>query len=116
MFKKSNKKTMKQTWEDLNIKEKLAIVSACASFIIGWLLVICAAFVHILLSEQGVLWILGQALIYSASVFGVALYFKAETVQMKYDINRHIHQMERLAIEREKLRKGEEVNEIPDEE
>lgn len=106
---------MKQTFKDLNIKEKLAIISACAAFTIGWGLVICAAFVPILLSEQGVLWILGQALIYSASVFGLGMYFKAESVQMKHDINRHIEHMERLSIEREKLRKGLEVEEIPEE-
>lgn len=104
---------MKQTFKDLNIKEKLAIISACAAFTIGWGLVICAAFVPILLSEQGVLWILGQALIYSASVFGLGMYFKAESVQMKRDINRHIHQMERLSLEREKIRNGIPVEEIP---
>lgn len=105
---------MKQTWNDLNIKEKLAIISACAAFTIGWGLVICAAFVPILLSEQGVLFILGQALIYSASVFGVALYFKAESVQMKQDIDRHIRHMERMQMERHNIRAGIPVDEIPD--
>lgn len=105
---------MKTTFKDLNIKEKLAIVSACVAFTCGWSLVICAAFVPILLSEQGVLWILGQALIYSASVFGLGMYFKAESTQMKNDISRHIHQMERMSIERERLRKGEDIGEIPD--
>lgn len=114
MFRERNI-TMKQNWSDLNIKEKLAIISACAAFTIGWGLVICAAFVPILLSEQGVLFILGQALIYSASVFGVALYFKAESVQMKHDIDRHIRSMERMSIERQKLRDGIPTDEIPDE-
>lgn len=104
---------MKQNWSDLNIKERLAIISACAAFTIGWGLVICAAFVPILLSEQGVLFILGQALIYSASVFGVALYFKAESVQMKHDINRHLEHMERMSIEREKIRRGIDTPELP---
>lgn len=107
---------MKQNWSDLNIKEKLSIASACMAFIIGWGLVICAAFVPILLSEQGVLFILGQALIYSASVFGVALYFKAESVQLKHDVDRHIRHMERLSIEREKLRNGIPIDDIPDKE
>lgn len=107
---------MKQSWNDLNIKEKLSIASACLAFIAGWTLTGIAAFVPILLSEQGVLWILGQALIYSASVFGVALYFKAESVQMKHDIDRHLERVERMAIQREKLRMGQEVEEIPDEE
>lgn len=107
---------MKQNWKDLNIKDKLALVSACIAFTVGWGLTICAAFVPILLSEQGVLWILGQALIYSASVFGLGMYFKSESVQMKNDINRHIEYMERMQIQREKLRKGLEVEEIPTDE
>ena len=107
---------MKTTWKDLSIKDKLALVSASAAFTIGWGLTICAAFVPILLSEQGVLWILGQALIYSASVFGLGMYFKSETVQMKDNLNRHLEKIERLQIQREKLRKGLEVEEIPDEE
>lgn len=104
---------MKQNWKDLNIKDKLALVSACIAFTAGWGLTICAAFVPILLSEQGVLWILGQALVYSASVFGLGMYFKAESVQMKHDIDKHIEHMERMQIQREKLRKGQEVEEIP---
>lgn len=104
---------MKQNWNDLNIKEKLSIASACLAFIAGWTLTGIAAFVPILLSEQGVLWILGQSLIYSASVFGVSMYFKAEAVQMKNDMQRYFNQKERLMIEREKLRKGQEVEELP---
>ena len=107
---------MKTTWKDLSIKEKLAVGSAVFAFIAGWTLTGLAAFVPILLSEQATLWILGQSLVYSASVFGVSMYFKAETVQMKQDINRHIEHMERMQIQREKLRKGLEVEEIPEDE
>ena len=106
---------MKTKWQDLNIKDKLAIVSACAAFTIGWTLTCLAAFVPILLSEQGVLWILGQSLVYSASVFGLGMYFKSETVQMKRDVDRHLEHMERLQIQREKLRKGIDVQEMPNE-
>ena len=104
---------MKTTWKDLSIKEKLAVGSACLAFLAGWILTGLAAFVPILLSEQGVLWILGQSLIYSASVFGVSMYFKAEAVKMKNDMQRYFNQKERLMIEREKLRKGQEVEELP---
>lgn len=84
---------MKTTWKDLNIKDKLAIVSACIAFTVGWTLTCLAAFVPLLLSEQGILWILGQALIYSASVFGLGMYFKSETVQMKQDVRRYMRRM-----------------------
>lgn len=105
---------MKTTWKDLNIKDKLAIISACAAFTIGWGLTICAAFVPILLSEQGILWILGQALIYSASVFGLGMYFKSESTQMRKDMQRYFNNKERLLLEREHLRSGIDKGEIPD--
>lgn len=107
---------MKTTFKDLNIKERLSIISACIAFVMGWVLTGIAAFVPLLLSEQAILWILGQSLTYSAAVFGVSMYFNAEARAMKHDINKHIEHMERMQIQREKLRKGLEVEEIPDEE
>ena len=104
---------MRTKWEDLNIKDKLALISACIAFTIGWGLTVCAAFLPVLLSEQGILWILGQALVYSASVFGLGMYFKSETVQMRHNIDKHMEHMERLQIQREKLRKGMDIEEIP---
>lgn len=59
---------MKQSWKDLEIKDKLAVGTALAAFTAGWLLTGIAAFVPLLLSEQSILWILGQSLVYSASV------------------------------------------------
>jgi len=105
---------MKTTFKDLNIKEKLAIVSACAAFTMGWVLTGIAAFVPLLLSEQSILWILGQAMTYSAAVFGVSMYFNAETRIMKHNLNKHFDHMERMAIQREKLRNNIEVEEIPE--
>jgi hypothetical protein len=100
---------MKTDFKGLNIKEKLAIVSACAAFILGWILTIIAAFVPLLLSEQAILWILGQSLTYSAAVFGVSMYFKSEATQMKRDMQDYFNEKERLEIERIKLKdKNEE--------
>lgn len=107
---------MKTTWKDLGIKEKLAMISACAAFCMGWTLTALASFVPLLISEQGILWILGQSLIYSASVFGISAYFKSETVQLKRDMDKHLERMERMQIQRIRLAKGEDVDEIPDEE
>ena len=90
---------MKSNFEDLNIKDKLAIISACIAFTVGWTLTCMAAFIPLLLSEQGILWVLGQSLVYSASVFGLGMYFKSETVQMKEDIDRHIDRMRRKRID-----------------
>lgn len=104
---------MKTKFEDLNIKEKLAIVSACVAFACGWLLTGIAAFVPLLLSEQSILWILGQSLTYASAVFGVSMYFSAESRQMKSDISKHIAQMERLSLERQKIRSGIPTDEVP---
>lgn len=106
---------MKQTWNDLNIKEKLAIISACAAFICGWVLTGIAAFVPLLLSEQAILWILGQGMTYAAAVFGVSMYFNAEARQMRDDMQKYFNKREKLMIEREKLRQGIDIGELPDE-
>lgn len=104
---------MKTTWNDLSIKEKLAIGSACVAFALGWMITGLAAFVPLLISEQGVLWILGQSLVYTASVFGVSAYFRSEAVQLRRDVDRHLEMMEKMQIQREKIRKGIDVGEIP---
>ena len=91
---------MKITWKDLNVKEKLAITSACIGFIAGWTLTGIAAFVPLLLSEQGILWILAQ---YASAVFGVSMYFTAETRQMRRDLKEYFNE------ERRKLELAEEI-------
>lgn len=105
---------MKTNWSDLNIKEKLAIVSACAAFIMGWALTGIAAFVPLLLSEQSILFILGQAMTYSAAVFGVSMYFNAEARQMKRDMQNFMNEKERLMNERINIKQGIDRGELPD--
>ena len=104
---------MKITFKDLNIKEKLAIISACAAFCMGWILTSIAAFVPLLLSEQAILWILGQAMTYSAAVFGVSMYFNAEANQMKRELRYYFNEKEKLQNERLKLRQGIDEGETP---
>lgn len=105
---------MKTTWKDLNIKEKIAIISAVVAFCLGWAMSIGAFFVPPMGEvADSILWILGQALLYSSAVFGVSAYFRSEAVQLRRDMDRHLEHMERMQIQREKLRKGFEVEEIP---
>ena len=106
---------MKTTWKDMSIKEQLAIISACAAFICGWTLTGIAAFVPLLLSESAILFVLGQGMTYSAAVFGVSMYFNAESVKMKREINRHIEHMERMQMERLNIKQGIDTPEIPEE-
>ena len=93
MFNKKDKNKMKVKFKDLNIKEKLAIISACAAFVCGWTLTGIAAFVPLLLSEQSILFILGQAMTYSAAVFGVSMYFNAESRQLKREIRGYVRKI-----------------------
>lgn len=101
-------------WVDLNIKEKLAIITACAAFALGWTMSIASFIVPPLgIVSDSVLWILGQSLIYSASVFGITAYFRSETIQLKRDVDRHLEHMERMQLQRDKIRKGIDVPELP---
>lgn len=80
-------------WSSLDIKEKAAIVTAIAAFVVGWGLTI-AGFIVPPMGEiaDGVLWVLGQALIYAASVFGITSYFNSETRKMKRDIREFVQE------------------------
>lgn len=93
-------------WSDLGIKDKLAIGSACIAFALGWAITGVAAFIPLLISEQGVLWILGQSLVYTASVFGVSMYFKSETIQLRHDIDKHLEHVERMRLKEKMIDKG----------
>ena len=101
-------------WSDLNIKDKIAILSAIVAFILGWCMSIAGFWIPPI-GEVGdsILWILGQALLYAASVFGVSAYFRSETVQLRRDMDKHLEAMERMQIQREKLRNGIDVEEMP---
>jgi hypothetical protein len=104
-------------WSDLGIKDKLAIGSACIAFALGWAITGLAAFIPLLISEQGTLWILGQSLVYTASVFGVSLYFKSETIQLRHDIDKHLEHVERMRLKEKMIDKGldEKLEEEEDE-
>lgn len=78
-----------EKWKDLDIKNKVAIVTAVVAFIVGWGLTI-AGFVVPPVGEvaDSILWILGQALVYSASVLGIGMYVGGEVRRMKGEIKR----------------------------
>lgn len=107
-------KSVKDTYDKCTIKEKIAIITAVVAFLLGWALTI-AGFIVPPIGDisNSVLWVLGQALIYAASVFGITSYFKSESVQMKRDMERYFDKKERLQIERTKIRQGIDVGELP---
>ena len=79
-----------ESWSDLSAKEKAAIITAFIAFIIGWGLTV-AGFVVPPVGEvaDSILWVLGQALVYAASVFGITSYFTSETKRMKRDMENY---------------------------
>lgn len=103
-----------ENWSKLGIKEKIALISACAAFILGWAMSILGFCVPPIGEvADSILWILGQGLLYAASVFGVTAYFKSESVQLRKDMDRHLESIEKAQIQREKLRQNLEIDEIP---
>lgn len=82
-----------EKWKDLDVKSKLAIYTAFIAFFIGWGLTI-AAFIVPPLGDisDSVLFVLGQSLVYAASVFGITTYFSGETKRLKQDIAEYINE------------------------
>lgn len=66
-------------WKDLCIKDKVAYATALASFVLGWVL-IGVAFVVAPLGQvdASVISIFGMALVYTASILGVSLYWSGK--------------------------------------
>lgn len=80
--------TIVTKWRGLDIRTKIALISAMAAFVIGWGLTIAGFFaVPIGVISDSVLWVLGQALVYAASIFGVGMYTNKAVKDMKAEIN-----------------------------
>lgn len=77
----------------MDLKQKTAYATAIVAFVLGWVLVIWGFF----MPPKGevadsVLWILGQSLIYTASVLGVTMYFNSEMVKLRAETRRYIRE------------------------
>lgn len=90
----------------MDVKQKAAYVTAIAAFVMGWGLTIAGFCVPPTGEVSGsVLAVLGQAMLYAASVFGVTMYFNNQMVKFRADTRRYI---DREIIEKE-------TNDNPDE-
>lgn len=82
---------MKEKNKKMSIKDKIAVGTAIAAFVLGWTMTIIGFFVEPLGDiAHSVLWVLGQALVYAASVFGISGYFTASAKKMKADIKEYV--------------------------
>jgi Na+/melibiose symporter-like transporter len=75
----------------MDLKQRAAYVTAIISFIAGWGLTI-AGFVLPPKGEvsNSVLAVLGEAMVYAASVFGVTLYFQNQMAKFRHDSRQYI--------------------------
>ncbi len=79
----------------MDVKTKFAIGTAVVAFVVGWGLTI-AGFIIPPKGEvhDSVLWILGQALVYTASVLGIGMYFNNQMAKFRADTRRYIRDIE----------------------
>lgn len=77
-------------WSTLDIKTKIAYITALIAFCLGWGLTIAGFIIGAGVISDSVLWVLGQALVYAASVLGVGMYVGSEVGNMKKSIRNFI--------------------------
>lgn len=75
-------------------RQLAAYATAIASFTIGWLLTIAGFCVPPVGEVSGsVLAILGEAMVYTASVLGVTLYFNNQMAKFRHDTRNYINSL-----------------------
>ena len=89
-------------WSHLDIKTKIAYITAIFAFVVGWGLTIAGFIVPpVGAVTDSVLWILGQALVYAASVFGVGMYITSSVKGMKESIGKFMSDEKKIIEEKE---------------
>lgn len=76
-----------EKWKQLDVKTKIAYITAVVAFVCGWGLTIAGFIIGAGVISDSVLWVLGQALVYAASVFGVGMYVAGSVKNMKQSIS-----------------------------
>lgn len=77
-------------------RERAAYWTAIIAFIVGWGLTIAGFIVEPLGEVSGsVLAVLGEAMVYAASVFGVTLYFNHQMQKFKADTRAYLDEEEK---------------------
>ncbi len=101
----TDKERTPQGWDDLSVKDKAALVTACVSFGLGFVLLFVGMFIDPAGEiDASVITAFGTALLYAAGIFGVAMYFKNGSNEL---MNGIIEKMEDMI---EKKIKADEQN------
>lgn len=78
----------------MDIKQRTAYITAIIAFVAGWGLTIAGFCVPPTGEVSGsVLAVLGEAMVYAASVFGVSMYFGHEMEKFRNDTKRYIDEI-----------------------
>lgn len=105
--------TQPKRWKDLSIREKHALIAAGLAFILGWTLTTLGFFEDPRGEvSNSVLFILGQALVFAASTYGIVNYIGSQHRAMKNDIQDNFNAMQQMMIQMDKF---EEKYELKDE-
>lgn len=76
----------------LTIKEIVTLSSAVFAILVGFGLTIAGFVVPPLgIISDSVLWVLGQALVYAGSIFGISTHYSSEVKKFKDEIKREIN-------------------------
>lgn len=79
----------------MDIKQRTAYITAIIAFFAGWGLTIAGFCVPPTGEVSGsVLAVLGEAMVYAASVFGVSMYFGHEMEKFRHDTRQYIDRLE----------------------
>lgn len=93
----------------MDIKQRTAYITAIVAFVAGWGLTIAGFCVPPTGEVSGsVLAVLGEAMVYAASVFGVGMYFNHEMQKFRHDTRQYIDKVERERREQE-LEDGDDL-------
>ena len=79
-----------------NSRSALSSITCILSFLFGWALTIAGFCVDpVGKVDDSVLWILGQALIYCASILGISSYYSTELKMFKRDVMANVKKAEK---------------------
>lgn len=88
---------MMEKWKDLDVKNKVAIITAVVAFLVGWGLTIAGFWVPPVGEvADSILWILGQSLVYAASVLGIGMYVGGEVKRLKGEVRNYMTHPEQI--------------------
>lgn len=83
------------TWSELEVKTKIAYITAIIAFFLGWGLTVAGFIIGAGVISDSVLWVLGQSLVYAASVFGVGMYVTNSVRAMRQNIHQFMRDEDR---------------------